>query len=202
MTFPCCVKAKIVFTFTFSLFVILQCFPSPFHVTPPQQTLRNFSNEANVNHVNYNIEINSCIIVPILLSRIALFTLLGLVLKPMQSYEICYLQHQIKRIEEKNPITDSYQNVLPYLSVIMLGLFLSECEKEQILLNIIYANLNFGCVVSLVLKVRKIIAGTIYVLLFICLFSIAVTPATSTLCILVFQIGCIMVANVSHYIIK
>ena len=73
----------------------------------------------------------------------------------------------------------------------MLGLFLSECEKEQILLNIIYANLHFGCVVSFVLKVRKIIAGTIYVLLFICLFSIAVTPAISTLCILVFQIGCL-----------
>ena len=75
MTFPCCVKAKIVFTFTFSLFVILQCFPSPFHVTPPEQT---FSNEANVNHVNCKIEINSCIIVPILLSGIVLFTLLGL----------------------------------------------------------------------------------------------------------------------------
>ena len=73
----------------------------------------------------------------------------------------------------------------------MLGLFLSQCEKEQILLNIIYANLNFGCVVSFVLKVRKIIVGTIYLLLFICLFSIAVTPATSTLCILVFQIGCL-----------
>ena len=80
---------------------------------------------------------------------------------------------------------------MSYLSVIMLGLFLSECEKEQILLNIIYANLNFGCVVSFVLEVRNIIAGNIYVLLFICLFSIAVTPATSTVCILVFQIGCL-----------
>ena len=78
MTFPCRVKAKIVFTFTFSLFVILQCFPSPFDVTPPEQTLGNFSKEANVNHVNCKIEINSCIIVPILLSGIGLFTLLGL----------------------------------------------------------------------------------------------------------------------------
>ena len=44
-------------TFTFSLFVILQCFPSPFHVTPSEQTLGNFSKEANVNHVNCKIEI-------------------------------------------------------------------------------------------------------------------------------------------------
>ena len=69
--------------------------------------------------------------------------------------------------------------VLSYSSVLMLGLFLSECEQGQILLNIMFANLNFGCVAYFVLKCRKIIAGAIYILLFICLFSIAVTPATS-----------------------
>ena len=73
----------------------------------------------------------------------------------------------------------------------MLGLCLSECEKEQILLNIMFANLTFACVAYCVLKFRKIIAGAIYILLFICLFSIAVTPATSILCIVVFQIGCL-----------
>ena len=92
----------------------------------------------------------------------------------------------------------------------MLRLFLSECEQEQVLLNIIFANINVACVAYLVLIFRKIIASAIYILLFICLFLVAVTSATSILCILVFQIGCLsytkhmvaMVANFSHYIIK
>ena len=142
--------------------------------------------------MNCKIEINSCIIVPILLPGIGLFTLLGLLyLNLCNRMRYIAFNTRLNLLSKKKPITESYQNVLSYLSVIMLGLFLSECGKEQILLNIVYANLNFGCVVSFVLKVRKIIAGTIYVLLFICLFSIAVTPATSTLCTLVFQIGCL-----------
>ena len=74
----------------------------------------------------------------------------------------------------------------------MFGLFLSECEKEQILLIIIVANINFGCVAYFVQKFRKIISGALFIILSICLFSIAVTPATSILCTLVFEIGCLL----------
>ena len=73
----------------------------------------------------------------------------------------------------------------------MLGLFLSECEEEQILLIIISANLNFRCVAYFILKSRNIISLSIFVLLSIFLFSIAVTPASYTLCIVIFQIGCL-----------
>ena len=94
-------------------------------------------------------------------------------------------------LSKKKTHSLSCQIVWSYFSVIMLGLFSSECEEEQILLIIISANLNFRCVAYFVLKSRKIIWLAIFVLLSIFLFSIAVTPATCTLCIVVFQIGCL-----------
>ena len=59
----------------------------------------------------------------------------------------------------------------------MLELFLSEYEEEQIILIIISANLNIRCVGYFVQKSRKIISLAIFVLLYIFLFFIAVTPA-------------------------
>ena len=188
MTFPCCVKAKFVFTFTFSLFVLLQC-PPPLTVTPTGQTLRNFSKEANLNPKKCKIELNSSNIFQMFLSRIGLFTQLGLLYLNLcnRVRYVAFNNYWVKK-----PIPESYQSVLSYSSVIMLGLFLSECKKEQIQLNIMFANLNFACVAYFVLKCRNIIGGAIYILLFVCIFSIAVTPATSILCILVFQIGCLL----------
>ena len=66
-----------------------------------------------------------------------------------------------------------------------------KCEEEQILLIMISTNLNFRCVTYFVLKSRKLSSLAIFVLLSIFLFSIAVTPATCTLCIVVFQIRCL-----------
>ena len=52
-------------------------------------------------------------------------------------------------------------------------------RKEQIQLIIIVANINFGWVAYFVLKLRKIISGAFFIILSICLFSIAVTPPLS-----------------------
>ena len=97
---------------------------------------------------------------------------------------------------KKKSIPELYESGLSYFSVIMFGLFLSECEKEQILLIIIVANINFGWVAYFVLKLRKLISGAFFIILSICLFSIAVTPASSILCILVFEIGCLLFINI------
>ena len=76
--------------------------------------------------------------------------------------------------------------------IIMLGLFLlSECDKDQILFLIFLANLNLSCAAYFVLKLSKNISGIIFFLLHICFYSIAATPMTSTLCIVVFQIKCL-----------
>ena len=74
----------------------------------------------------------------------------------------------------------------------MFGLFLSECEKEQILLIIIVANKNFGWVTYFVQKVRKNYFGCpfYYFVYLPILYSIA--PAPSILCTLVFEIGCLL----------
>ena len=71
-------KGEICFTFTFSLFVILQCLPSTFPLTPIKQTLRNFSKEENYNLNKCKIETNRSNIVQMLFLGVGLYTLLGL----------------------------------------------------------------------------------------------------------------------------
>ena len=74
---------------------------------------------------------------------------------------------------------------------LVLGLRLSECEKEM-LLFIINANTEFRNVFVFLLKFRKIISRTIFGTLSIYIFAITVTPATCTLCLIVFQIWCFL----------
>ena len=145
MSFPCSVKAEFVFTFTFSLFVLLQCFPSPFPVTPTEHTAGNFSKEENLNPKKCKI-INSSNIVQIFLSGIGLFTLLGLLyLNLCNRVRYVAFNTSFNLLSKKIPIPESYQSVLSYYSIIMLGLFLSESEKEQILLNIMLAIKYYVC---------------------------------------------------------
>ena len=128
-----------------------------------------------------------------LLLGVGLSILLGLLCLNL-CYRVRYVTFntRLNLLSKKKPIPELYESGLSYFSVIMFGLFLSECEKEQILLIIIVANINFGWVAYFVLKLRKIISGAFFIILSICLFSIAVTPATSILCILVFEIGCLL----------
>ena len=135
MTFLCCAKAKFVFTFTFSMFVLLQYFPSPFPFTPTKQTLRNFFNEANLNPKQCKIDINSSNIVHVLLLGVGLSILLGLLCLNL-CYRVRYVTFntRLNLLSKRKPIPELYESGLSYFSVIMFGLFLSECEKEQILL--------------------------------------------------------------------
>ena len=74
------------------------------------------------------------------------------------------------------------QCICVYLSLIMFGLLLGECEKDQVLLLIIHTNPNFGSTSNLFLKFSKIISRIIF-----CTLSF---PAACMLCITVFEIWC------------
>ena len=174
------------------MFVLLQCFPSPFPFTTIKQTLRNFPKEANHNLVKRKIGINCFIIVQMLFLGVGLVTLLGLLyLSLCGSVRYVAFNTSLNLLSKNIKKSLPRQSGLTYFSFIMLALFLSECEVEQIILIIISENLNFRWVAYFVLKFSKIISLAIFVLLSICLFSIAVTPASYTLCIVIFQIGCI-----------
>ena len=84
--------------------------------------------------------------------------------------------------------------------LVLLGLLLSECERE-IILFIISPNIEFRIVLVFVIKFRRIISRTIFGCLLIYFFAIANTPATYTQCLIVFQIWCYScVKNVSNWL--
>ena len=103
---------------------------------------------------------------------------------------------------KKKTLLISTQCILMYLSLTMLGLLLlSESEKEQIVLLIIRANPVIGNVVDVSLKFNKIISRFISATLSLYIFSISITPATCTLCLIIFQIWCLSyVKRVPHWL--
>ena len=72
----------------------------------------------------------------------------------------------------------------------MLGLLLSECEFDLILMFIIHINPNFVCISDLAFKFHKNISWAFFATLSTYIVSIAVTPASYILCLIVFQIWC------------
>ena len=73
----------------------------------------------------------------------------------------------------------------------MLGLLLSECPDFSLLIFIIsLSNTNYGSVVNLMLKFSKIVPRFIFSIISIYICSIALTPVTCIISLMVFQISC------------
>ena len=75
-------------------------------------------------------------------------------------------------------------------SLIILGLLFCECPDFPLIMFIISINSICGSVVNLTLRFGKIISRTIFSILSIYIYSIALTPATCILSLMVFQIWC------------
>ena len=70
----------------------------------------------------------------------------------------------------------------------MLGLLITECNQDQILVLFIHSNLTLSCVLNGALRFSKTISNIIFVIITIFLLSIAVTPSAHILCFCVFQV--------------
>ena len=77
-----------------------------------------------------------------------------------------------------------------FLSLIMLGLLFCECSDVPLIMFIIFINSSYGSVVKLILRFGKILSRTIFSILSIYIYSIAFTPATCILSLMIFQIWC------------
>ena len=86
-----------------------------------------------------------------------------------------------------------------YLSLFMLGLLLSECEKDQILLLIIRTSPNVSNTFDFALRYSKMLSRTFFTTLTIYMFSIANTPAACILCLTVFQIWCLSYKKIFNF---
>ena len=95
------------------------------------------------------------------------------------------------------------------LLLIMLGLLFCECPDFSLIMVIISINSICGSVVNLILRFSKIMSRTIFNILCIYIYSIALTPATCILSLMVFQAWCHLltknvplVTNYSDFIVK
>ena len=75
-----------------------------------------------------------------------------------------------------------------YLSLIILGLLFCECLDYPLQMFIIFINSSYESVVNI--KFRKIVSRTIFSILSIYIYSIALTPATCILSLMIFQVWC------------
>ena len=77
-----------------------------------------------------------------------------------------------------------------YLSLIILGLLFCECLDYPLKMFIIFINSSYESVVNILLKFRKIVSRTIFSILSIYTYCIALTPATCILSLMIFQVWC------------
>ena len=75
-----------------------------------------------------------------------------------------------------------------YLSLLILGLLLCECLDYLLQMFIIFINSSYESAVNILLKFRKIVSRTIFSILPIYIYSIALTPATCILSPMIFQV--------------
>ena len=172
--------------FTFSMFH----FPSP---SPLKQNLCykvSFFSGSSLNFTKNTIEINYSNIVQILILCSSLIILSWLTLLHLCS-QVRYVAFNINlNIYNKKNISKSPHFCWWHLLSTMVLLLLNECEKEQIFLFFICGNPNFDFVLGLALKFKKSLAFTLFSTSAIFIFSIAATPATHLICLVVFQILC------------
>ena len=189
MTFPFFVKAKFVFIFTFSVFIFFLSFPAP--ITRPKQTSSNrkFSNEVCLQHFRIVIEFSN--VIQILALAAAIFNLLRLWYNNLcKSVRFVTFNTNLNLLNRK-VFGLPRQCIFFIFRAILLGLRFIECNKDQVLIRIVLANLNLWCVLNFLVNFRKMILWFLYCLWFYCLFSVAFTPAGHILCLMSFQIKCL-----------
>ena len=202
------VNPKTIFIFNFSLFVYLGRYNSPSPAlaqpTPTKQILSyryHFSNEENLDHAQIIMLINCYNILHTFIFAVQLFVLIRLSYLHLCNHVRYVTFNTNLNLHRKNKTRKSLLNIWTFLSLVMLGLLLAECERDQILLFIIYINPNFGIAIDLVLKFYKTISWVISGTMTIYIFSIAVTPTACILCLTVMQIWChSLTRNVPHWL--
>ena len=187
----------------FDFDVFLYVSPLPPHSTKQTSSLRSyFFNDANLNIKKCKIEKYSYNVLQMFIFGFGLVTLLCLFYYRLCNH-VCYVAFStnLNLYSVKKTILISPQCICIYLSLLILGLLLSGCENEQLLLFFICANPNI-VVFVFALKCCKIISWTLFGTLPIYIFFTPVTPAASILCILVFKFGASLVANYTRSFIE
>ena len=188
------------------MFIDFQCYPSPPHVLLSKQNLRlrnQLFSEENFDFKTFNIEINECQILQIfILCSGAIILLWLLPLDLCNNVRYVTLHTNLSTCNRKNVCFKSSECISIYVTVFMLGLLFSEYPEDLIILSITRISPGIGLLIDLALKFSKIVSRILFSFLSLFIFSIAVTPISCILCIMVFQILChSWNKNVPHWLL-
>ena len=182
------------YIFIVSMFIYFQCYPSPPHVLLSKQNLRlrnQLFSEENFDSKTFNIEINECQILQIfILCSGAIILLWLLSLDLCNNVRYVTFNTNLSTCNRKNVCFKSSECISIYVTVFMLGLLFSEYPEDLIILSITRISPGIGLLIDLALKFSKIVSRILFSFLSLFIFSIAVTPISCILCIMVFQILC------------
>ena len=186
----CGFQPKFYFILSYLLSVHSQlCFPS--HIPTKALNRRLYFSGVNL-YFKKCLEINCFNLFQISIVCLGLLTMFWVF-----SLNLCNHVRYVKFNTDLNLLYSVKMNSVPservcvYVSFIMLGLLLNECDYDQIMRFITHSNPTFACVFKVVVNHSKIIPRILFYIIPIYLFYIAVTPAACILCISVLQIWCL-----------
>ena len=152
--------------------------------TPP---LDNFYHKSNIYPKKLRIEIKGYNIFQILILVSAFFSLLWMSLLQLCNH-VKYVTFNTNLCTRLKETTTTFSDCFcSYSSLTMLGLLFCECPDYPLLIFIISINPSYASyAINLTLKFSKILSWSIFSILSIYIFSIALTPATCILSLAVF----------------
>ena len=161
--------------------------PTP---TPSLPTLKLFYNKGICCPNNHQIETKDGNTFQIVILTSGIVSLLWMSLLQLGNH-VKYISFNTNLSTRTKTIEKSPDCFWSYLSLIILGLFLCECPDFSLLVFIIsLLNISYSSVVNLTLKFSKIVSRVIFSITSIYIYSIALTPVTCIISLVVFQIWC------------
>ena len=162
--------------------------------SPCKQNLRlrnQLFSDDNFVFKTFNIEINECQILQIfILCSGAIILLWLLPLDLCNNVRYVTFNTNLSTCNRKNVCFKSSECISIYVTVFMLGLLFNEYPEDLIILSITRISPCIGLLIDLAFKFSKIVSRILFSFLSLFIFSIAVTPISCILCIMVFQILC------------
>ena len=150
-------------------------------------TLRRAYVSHNENEINYKIEHKCLNILQIFILSVGVITLLWLsCLHPYNHVRYVCFATNLSLLSKK--ITCNELFVSPIFSSLLALVLLIELENTQILLFVVLMNPNFERCIDFIRKFIKIVLRTIFTILSLYMFYVAITPVSCLLILFVFQI--------------
>ena len=162
--------------------------PSPPISSSMEDTGQTFKCKRRLNSVNPTLNVRFCDVFNLIILGIGVTSILWVsYLYVLNSANFVSYDTNLNLYRKKKNISPT-QFIWTCISFFLLGLLFYECSPYIPLMFFIEQNPNFGSIVILKRKFCNTVSRTLTIFLSVYIFSLAITPAASILCLLVTQI--------------